>query len=799
MIFLSSKEAALAEQRTASGPIGARIRRTEDPRLLAGQARYLDDIRLPGMLEGAVLRSPYPHARILRIDVSRARELPGVFDVITGAEVRELAAPQPVIWQQIPDQRMPESYALPTDRVRYVGEAVVAVAAVDRYVAEDALELIDIEYEPLPVAATLDEALAEDAPRLYDQWPDNKMGQHTFTRGNVDEAFTQADVVLRETLYYGRQMGLPLETRGCIASWDTYTNQLDLWLSTQGAHVNRDLMGEALRKPVHEIRVRVPDVGGGFGNKLDFYIEEVLASLMSRRTGRPVKIIEDRVESFVANAHSREQRMEVELAATSDGVITGIRGTVWAVLGGRLGGAACGPPWLSAAVMAGPYKVPNVDVSVVGVFTNRSPIGSYRGWGQPEATLVYERLVELLARKLGLDRNEVRRKNFPAPEEFPFPSTVFTYDSGRYAECLDLCLSGVEKNGWKERQAAARAEGRSVGIGYGFHVECTAFGPSRVLNAVGVQHSGFGQSVVRIDSTGRVTVYTGEVPMGQGIQTALAQVCAQSLGVPIEDVTVIAGDTDSCPYMGYGTGGSRAAALGGGAIIRAAEKLKKQIRDIGAHLLETAPEDLVIENGRVAVSGAPARSVSMAEIGNAAYRSVGKLPAGQTPTLEEREVMDPEDLAWAYGCTAVLVEVDRETGAVKVLDHLIAHDCGTVINPMIVEGQIHGGVAQSIGGALLEELVYGEDGQIQTTTFMDYLVPTATDMPPMQALHMETPAVHIPGGIKGVGEAGTIAVPAAIANAVDDALDDLDVTVTAIPITPPRLLAKIRAAQEQQS
>lgn len=786
----------MTEHDTATSLIGARARRSEDPRLLVGNGRYLDDVRLPGMLEAAVLRSPFPHARIVRIDVSRARELPGVFDVITGSELPDLVDPQPVIWQVIPGQRMPKSYALPTDRVRYVGEAVAIVAAVDRYVAEDAVELIDVEYEPLPVASTLDEALAEDAPRLYDEYPDNRMGQHTFTTGDVEKAFAEADVVLRETFYYGRQMGLPLETRGTIASWDVHSGQLELWLSTQGAHVNRDLMGQALRKPVHEIRVRVPDVGGGFGNKLDFYVEEVLASLLSRRTGRPVKVIEDRIESFVANAHSREQRMEVELAATSDGTITGLRGTVWAVLGGRLGGAACGPPWLSAAVIAGPYKVPNVEMSVMGVFTNRSPIGSYRGWGQPEATLVHERLVELLARKIGVDRNEVRRRNFPDPSEFPYTSTVFTHDSGRYAECLDLCLAGVEKHGWAERQAAARAQGRSVGVGFGFHVEVTAFGPSRILNAVGVQHSGFGQSVVRIDSTGRVTVYTGEVPMGQGIQTALAQVCAQSLGVKLEDVVVVAGDTDSCPYMGYGTGGSRAAALGGGAIIRAAEKLKVQIRDIAAHLLEANPQDLVIADGHVSVVGAPTQSVSLAEVGNAAYRNIGQLPPGQIPTLEEREVLDPENLAVANGCTAVLVEVDRETGMVKVLDHLIAHDCGTVINPMIVEGQVHGGVAQSVGGALLEELVYSDDGQIQTTTFMDYLVPTATDMPPMDVMHMETPSPHIPGGIKGVGEAGTIPTVAAIANAVDDALSDLGITITAVPITPPRLLAQIRAAQE---
>ncbi|MGE3597505.1 MAG: xanthine dehydrogenase family protein molybdopterin-binding subunit [Dehalococcoidia bacterium] len=775
--------------------IGQSINRVEDSRLTAGRGQYIDDIELPHMLEAAILRSPLPHAKIVRIDATRALELPGVHTVITGAELAEITHPQPIIWRVLPGERETSAHAMAIDRVRWVGQAVAAVVARDRYIAEDALALIDVEYEPLPVVANLESALAEGAPKLYEEWSDNVLGRMTFTSGDVEMAFAAADVVVRERFKVGRDFACPLETRGCIATWDPYTNEVDLWLSGQAPNTVRDTLGETLGLPLHKIRIRTPDVGGGFGCKNEQYSEDVIVCALSRRLGRPVKWIEDRVESFVATSHAREQVIEAEMAATKDGLITGIKATVYGVLGGATSSVDCGPPWLAMSLVTGPYKVPNVSTTVVGVLTNRAPYGSYRGWGQPKANFVHERLVELVARKLGIDRSEMRRKNFPKPEEFPFNTgVVWTYDSGRYADCLDLCLGSLKERRWWERQAEARQSGRSVGIGFSFHIEVTAFGPTRFLNQAGLAHSGFDEEVVRIDSTGRVTVLTGHVSIGQGMHTTLAQIAADTLGVRFEDVTVMAGDTASCPYTGYGTVASRGAALGGAAVMTASKKLREQVLRIAGHILEVAPEDLTIENGRIAVVGVPDRHVTMADVGDAAYRRLsGKLPPDMSPTLEERCVFDPEAYAMTYGYTAVMAEVDRETGVVRLLDYAMTHDCGTVINPTIVDGQLHGGAAQAIAGALYEEIIYDDACQPVTTTFMDYLIPTAWEVPRFTLLHMETPSPYIPGGIKGMGESGTIPGFAAIANAIDDALSDLDVTVTTLPVTPPRLLELIRA------
>lgn len=782
-----------------TGLIGARVRRVEDPRLLTGRGRYVDDIRLPGMLEAAILRSPHPHARIVRIDIARALDLPGVYDVITGADLAGVVQPQPVIWRVMADQHFSNHLALAVDRVRYVGQHVAAVAAVDRHTAEDALDLIEVEYDPLPAVVDLESAMAPGAQKLYDDWPDNITGRVSYATGDVDAAFTAAEVVVKERFHHGRQAGVPLETRGCVAIWDSFAQTLELWLSTQSPHLARDLMGEVLGLPVHKIHVHVPDVGGGFGTKFDFYAEEVIASILSRRTGRPVKLIEDRLESFLASAQSREQVIDVELAATREGVITGLKGTVYGILGGQLSTVGVGPSWLATTMLTGPYKIPNVAVTCVGVMTNKAPAGSFRGWGQPEATLAIECMIELLAKKVGVDRNEVRRRNFVGPDEFPYETKVlFTYDSGRYADCLQLCLDGIEERGWWKQQATARAAGKSLGIGFGFHIEATAFGPSRILNLVGLTHSGFDEGVVRIDSTGRVTVFTGQTAMGQGIQTALTQVAAQSLGVPLDYVTVLVGDAST--YTGYGTGASRAAAVAGVVVMKACAKLKEQVFRIAAQILEADPQDLTIEAGQISVKGSATRFITIADVGDAAYRRMqGRLPDDMGPTLEERVVFDPENLAWSYGCTAVLVEVDRETGVVRLLDYLCAHDCGTLINPMIVEGQIHGGAAQGLGGALYEELVYDDKGQPLTTTFMDYLMPTASDLPTLNVLHMETPSPHIPGGMKGMGEGGTIGAPAAVVNAINDALSDIGVTVTRTPVTPPRLLELIKRAQAADS
>jgi len=776
---------------------GTRVRRTEDPRLLAGRGQYVDDVTVPKMIEAAVLRSPLAHARITGIDVSRARELPGVFDVITGRDLAAVAGEQPVIWFPIPDQRIARTHALAVDRVRWVGQAVAAVVAVNRYVAEDALELIEVDYEPLPVVADLDAALAPDAPKLYDDWPDNVSGSLTYTAGDAEAAFAEADVVVRERFTHGRAFGCPLEPRGCIVEWDDFAGTVDVHLSTQSPNLARDLLSEVLGVPVHKIRVRTPNLGGGFGNKFDFYGEEVIAAVLSRRTGRPVKLIEDRLDSFVATSHSRDQRLDFEMALRNDGTILGLRGISYGVLGGALGTVGAGPPWASVLTCMGPYKIPNLDVTVKAVVTNRSPYGSYRGWGVPKGNIVHERLIEIAARELGMDRAAIRRKNFPAPEEFPFFSGVaFTYDSGDYAACLDLAMTKVDELGWRNRQTAARAEGRSLGIGYSFHVEPSAYGPSRILNLVGLAHSGFDEVTVRMDSIGKVTVYSGQINMGQGTHTIYAQLAADGLGIPMEDVVVVTGDTDSCPYTGYGTGGSRAAPLGGAAILRATERLQAKILRVAAELLEASPDDLQIEKGVISVKGTTSRSVTTRDVGDAAYRRLlNKMPESEMPTLEEVDVFDPPNMATSYGCTALLVEVDRGTGAVTLLDCLQAHDCGTVINPMLVDGQLAGGLAQALGGALLGELVYDEEGQLRPARFMDYLLPTARENPPVHFFHQETPAPDIPGGIKGVGEAGTIAGVSLVASAVDDALSDLGVTVTRFPITPPRLLDLIQAAR----
>ncbi|MGD9525841.1 xanthine dehydrogenase family protein molybdopterin-binding subunit [Pseudonocardia sp.] len=781
--------------------IGARVPRAEDPRLLTGRTRYLDDVVLPGMLEAAVLRSPHAHARIVAIDTSAALALDGVVAVLTGADAARLcAAPQPVLHQVVPGQRDTGGYALATDRVRYAGEPVAAVAAVDRYVAEDALGLIEVVFEPLPAVTTLDEALAPDAPRLYPDWPDNRAGSMTFPKGDVDAAFAGADVVVSDTLYWGRQTGAPLETRGAVATWDAFTGRLEIWISTQAPHLARDLLGEVLGLPTERIRVLTPDVGGGFGNKFDFYAEEVLAALLARTTGRPVKIVEDRLESFVANAHAREQRIDVEVAARADGTILGMRGTFHAVLGGRLATPGIGPAWASAASFTGPYDVGAVASTVVGVLTNRSPYGSYRGWGQPKANFAHERIVDKLAATLGLPANEVRRRNFVAPGAFPYQSTAFVFDSGRYAECLELTEQAVAERGWEKRKAEAAAEGRCIGIGHSFHVELSATGNSRIMTLLGIRHSGFDEEVVRIDPTGGVTVRSGMSAMGQGVETALAQVAADTLGVPFDTVTVVTGDTDRVPFTGYGTGGSRGGPVGGAAVLGAAGRLREKVLRIAGELLEVAPADLEITDGRISVAGAPdGPSVMLREVADACYRTVGRLPEGEAPGLEEREVFDPPNNAFSYGATAVLAEVDRETGAVTLLDYLIAHDCGTVINPMIVDGQLHGGAAQAIGGALFEEIVYGPDGQPLTTTFMDYLMPTAAEVPPFTTLHMDTPAPHIPGGFKGMGEAATIGGPSAVASAIDDALADLGVHVTVLPVTPPRLHALITRAEKERA
>jgi carbon-monoxide dehydrogenase large subunit len=764
--------------------------RAEDRPILTGDASYLDDVVLAGMLHAAMVRSPVPHARILSIDTSSALALPGVHAILTGDDVAGLA-PQPVIWQHIANQQPLDTRAIAQERVRYVGQVVAAVVADSRALAEDAADLVDVEYEPLDVVMDPESATAPEAIRLHADWESNEYGSARYGTGDTDAAFADADVIVQETLRVGRQFACPLEPRGCVATWNSAERALELWISAQSPNRVRELIAEVMGISLNRIRVRVPAIGGGFGCKADFYPEEVIVAMLSQRVRRSVKWIEDRRESFMATVHAREQVLEMELAANADGTIRAVRGRITGVLGGEVGSTGMGPAWLATMMLPGPYRIPALDVTVRGVATNKTPAGAYRGWGQPKGNFAMERLIDRLSVELKLAPNEVRRRNFWAAEEFPMSNGMGpVYDSGRYAECLALAETTVADLGWPARKEGRRQEGVAAGIGYAFFVESTAAGPSKALSALGLRQGGFDAEVVRMDSSGRITVYTGQTAMGQGIQTALATACAEAVGVPKDWVRVVFGDTETCPYTGYGTGGSRAGALGGAAVAMAGRDLRMQILRAAAEMLEVAEADLELAGGAVQVRGTDI-TLPVAQVAFAAYRDVGRLGAA-TPTLEARAVFDPPGQAYAFGCAVAFAEVDPDTGQAAVTDYILAHDCGRVLDLRVVEGQLAGGSAQGLAGALFEELVYDESGQLLTTTFLDYLLPTAMETPDFTLAHQVTPSPNIPGGMKGVGEAGVIPSYAVVAAAIDDALAETGCFLTQVPFTPERVFEAMR-------
>jgi carbon-monoxide dehydrogenase large subunit len=774
--------------------VGRSLRRHEDPELLAGRGRYLADLTAPRMLHAAFLRSPQAHARIRRLDVRGALAMPGVHAALTGNDLPPTLRPQPVthIFQ---NQRATPTYALARDRVRYVGEPVAVVAADSPYRAEDALERIAVEWEVLPAVADVEAALAPGAARLYDDWPDNVAVTFAQAMGEVDRALAEADVVVTERFHIQRQFGCPLETRGVLAEWDVHRGELTLWSPTQILHIARDCLADVLGLPEHRIRVMVPRVGGAFGVKFHFYHEEVAVALLARAAARPVRWIEDRHESFVATVHAREQIVDASMAARRDGTLTAVTADILGDVGAHLHTVGFGPVWLTSVMITNVYEIPNARARSRGVVTNKTPFGSYRGWGQPQANFVVERLVDRVAASLGMDPADVRLKNFIPPERFPYKSLHHTFDSGRYGECLAKGLELLDYRGWRRRQADLRREGRWVGIGMSFFVENSALGPSKMLNQGGVEQGGYDIARIRMEPSGDVTVYTGMCEMGQGFTNGFRQLCAHTLGVRPDQIMVVTGDTHICPYTGYGTGASRSAAVGGGAVIRAAERLREKVCAIAAHLLEAAPEDLVLADGEIWVRGARGRRLTTADVGRAAYLLAIQLPEGVEQGLEAVGTFDPPQFAWPYGVNLAVVEVDPETGAVRFRDYAVVHDCGTVLNPMIVDGQIHGGVAQGIAGALYEDLPYSVTGQPQHRTFMDYLVPTASEVPPFRLGHTCTPSPLIPGGMKGVGEAGAIAPPAAVLNAIEDALREFGVRCTRTPATPEHILAALRASR----
>jgi carbon-monoxide dehydrogenase large subunit len=769
---------------------GAAVRRREDPRFLRGEGRFVDDVTLPGLLHAACVRSPYAHARIRSIDATRARAMPGVAAVFTHADLARWMKPLPLFGAPPPglaaavrfDVRQAPQYALCRDRARHVGELVALVVADSRARAEDAAEAVEVAWEPLPALADMLAAAEPDAPRLHDDWPSNVAVGFTHGIGDAERALAAADVVVEETFRIQRYVGMPLETRGVVAQWDRRDGTLTTWNSTQVSHFVQQGLATALELPPHRIRVIAPDLGGGFGTKASGYPEDVLVPLAARALNRPVKWIEDRREHMMAAAHARHQTHTIRIGARRDGTIVGLADRIWLDLGAyNVWGIVL--PYNTVAHLIGPYRIRDMRVEVKAVVTNKTPNAPYRGAGRPETVFAMDRVVDCLARRLELDPADVRRRNYIRADELPWDlgmpyrdGNPLVYDSGDFPAALEAALGAAGYEAFRREQPALRARGVWRGLGISGYVEGTAIGP-------------FEGAHVKLDLTGRVHVATGAVNSGQGHETAFAQVAADALGVPLDWVTVVGGDTAAVPF-GVGTFASRSGVTAGNSVADAARQVRGKLVTAAAALLEAAPEDIEIEEGKAFVRGAPASAVDLGKVIQASIPTFAR-PGVVAPDFEASAYHHVPTVTYASAVHVAQVEVDPGTGGVKLLRYVVAHDCGKVLNPTIVEGQVHGGVAQGVGGALFEEMVYDGEGQLLTGTLMDYLVPSATDLPPIETVHLEYPSPRNPLGMKGLGEGGAISPPAAIANAIDDALAPLGVRVTETPASPARVLAQI--------
>ena len=775
---------------------GSGIRRREDPRLITGKAPYTDDIKLPGMVHAAILRSPHAHANIKSIDASAAASQPGVVAVYTGADTDGVLAGMPCAWL-IPgsDLKTPEHPAIAKDRVRYVGDAVAVVVAGTRYEAEDALEHIEVEYETLGVVINPKAAAQPGAAQLHDDVENNIAFTWAVAGGDADAAFAAADVTVSDTITLPRLIANPMEPRSAVASYMAAMGELTLWSTSQNPHIARFLTSVVTGVPEHKIRVIAPEVGGGFGSKIPYYPDEAITAFCAMKLGVPVKWTETRSENYLATTQGRDHVEEVEMAATSDGTITGLRTTVYAGMGAYLSTAAPGVPTILHGLMySGAYNIPNISGTIYGVFNNGTPVDAYRGAGRPEATTLIERLVDLTAAALDMDPAEFRRKNLiPKFENGHDVATGIIYDSGDYELTLNTCLANADYEGLRAAQAAARAEGRLVGIGMATWVEICGLGPSQVAGAVGFQGGLWESAIVRFHPTGKVNVMVGSSPHGQGEETTFAQIVSEELGVPVEDVEIIHGDTDNTP-MGWGTYGSRTTVVSGGAIAFASRKIKEKSKELAAHLLEAAVEDIEYDDGRFFVRGSDDQAKTIQDIAlmaNVAW----SMPEGMEPGLEASAFYDPPNFTYPFGTHLAVVEVNAETGHIDLQNYWAVDDCGVQINPMIVEGQVHGGVVQGVGPALWEGVVYDDNGQPLTGTMQDYALPRADLLPDINVASTTTPSPHHPLGLKGVGEAGTIAATPTVYNAVMDALRPLGVNRVDMPLTPEKVWRAINDAK----
>jgi carbon-monoxide dehydrogenase large subunit len=764
--------------------IGRPMRRTEDARLLTGRGKYAADFRAPGMLHAAVLRSPHAHASLGAIRTRDALALPGVAAVVTSQDLGDIGripvrlGPRPSIVACLQPP-------LARDKVRYVGEPVAFVVAESRYLAEDALEAIQVEYEPLPTVADARRAVEPGAPRLHEAIGSNVVATLDTRRGDAEAALASAHTRVRERFAVQRHTGVPMETRGLSAAFDPGTGVLRLWGVAKVPHFNRRVLADLLGHPEHLIHFVEMEVGGGFGIRGEFYPEDLLVPWAAMRLRRPVQWIEDRREHLMAANHSRQQWHETELGFDRDGKIVALVDRFLTDMGGYIRTHGVLVPELTGALLPGPYRIPNYLSEIRCVLTNKTPTGTYRGPGRFECTFVRERLMDIAAARLGIDPLALRRRNFVTPAEMPYEvggaslNQRTVYDCGDYASALDKALEALGYEAARREQAEARRQGRYVGIGVASLVEKAGLGPWEYAR-------------VEIDATGHVALYSGVAAVGQGIDTTLAQVAADELGVPPERITVVHGDSARVPF-GVGGFASRGASVALPAAAMAARKVRDKVLKVAAATLEAAEEDLVLADGAVHVRGLPDRRATFRELARAAVPG----PPGMEPGLYATDFFQAPKMTYPYGTHAAVVEVDPDTGEVRILKYAIAYDIGKAVNPMIVDGQMIGALAQGIGGALYEELVYDEQGQLLTTTFMDYLVPTAMEMPETTAVRIleETPTPLNPLGVKGAGEGGSSGCGGALANAVADALAPLGIPITALPLTPDRLSALIRAAR----
>ncbi len=788
-----------AVEAPAAGFIGTRMLRKEDPALLTGEAKYTDDLNIPGALSMAVVRSPYAHARITRVDVSGALSMPGVVAAYSGADLRDAwAGPMPCAWAVTPDMKSPEHFPLAVDKACYVGDGVAVVVARSNTEARDAADAVIVDYEALPAVIDLEDALS-DRVVIHEGLGTNKSYTwelHPQGKDAVDAAFASAAHVVSERYIQQRLIPMAMEPRAVAAVPQPFGGDVTLYSATQIPHILKIMVALTLAIPEHQVRVVAPAVGGGFGSKLNVYAEELLAVALARKHRVPVRWVEERTEGAQATIQGRGQIQKIDLAADADGKVNAVRVDLVGDMGAYLQLVTPGIPLLGAFLYAGVYDVPNYSFSCTSVFTTMTPTDAYRGAGRPEATYAIERAMDALAAKVGVDPAEIRERNMVKASQFPYTAmTGLTYDSGNHEGALAEALRLADYDGRRAEQKQRRAAGstKHLGVGISSYFEMCGLAPSRVLASLNYSAGGWEAATVRVLPTNKVQVVTGSSPHGQGHETCWSMIIADKLGVAPEDVDVLHSDTAISP-LGLDTYGSRSLAVGGIAIAKAADKVIDKARRIAAHQLECAEEDLEFSAGTFSVKGTPEKAMPLAGVAFEAF-TAHNLPDDVEPNLEASVVYDPPNFSWPFGTHICVVEVDEETGKVDVVQYVAVDDCGNQINPLIVDGQVHGGVIQGLAQALWEEAVYDEDGNLRTSTLADYLVPAASDVPSLTLGHTVTPSPTNQLGVKGIGEAGTIGAAPAVINAVVDALSHLGVTDVAMPASPMRVWSTIQAAK----